>query len=90
MTRLDPQHRQHDALPPTSVTRKKRKWPWIVFGVLGSLIGLGAIANAVDPTPQPADSREPGTTGRRADSGSPFTNSRAHCCSVRTRTIRTV
>jgi hypothetical protein len=32
--------------------RTKRKWPWIVGGVLGALIVLGVIGNAVDPTPK--------------------------------------
>lgn len=52
MTGLDPQQR-HDAPAPTLATRKKRKWPWILCGILGSLVVLGAIANAVDPAPRP-------------------------------------
>lgn len=48
MTRSDPQPR-----PPAVAGRKKRKWPWIVCGILGALVVLGAIANAVDPTPAP-------------------------------------
>jgi hypothetical protein len=48
MTRSDQPHR-----PPAPATSKKRKWPWIVCGILGALVVLGAIANAVDPTPGP-------------------------------------
>jgi hypothetical protein len=91
VTRLDSEHGQpHGAPPPVSATRKKRQWPWIVCGILGALVVLGAIANAVDPSPKPgAGSRESGTAGCPVISGSPFTNSPAHCCSsVRTRAIR--
>jgi hypothetical protein len=50
MTRVNP---QHGAPSPDSATRKKRKWPWIVCGILGALVALGAIANAVNLSPKP-------------------------------------
>ncbi len=53
MTRLDPQQGQPHSAPPEPANRKRRRWPWIVGGILGALVVLGAIANAVNPTPTP-------------------------------------